>query len=213
MTACPSRRRLGAAAAFAAAAFTTVLALAPHSASAQTMASINAQMASMNERLAANQQRINGMVRQQMANPEVQEAYRRYLARAYAAGAPPIPFANFAYNYIATAHFSRGGTALYQRNEAANQAREAAAMNDYRAAQANRGAAQMAQQDHFNENQREVGRILRGTSTFTDPNGRREVLPHTWQAGRHYYQGRTYQVDESGQYWVESAGGWTPLSR
>ena len=54
-----------------------------------------------------------------------------------------------------------------------------------------------------------------GQSTYQAGNGASVVLPHTWQDNsRHEYQGNTYQVNESGQYFVRGGDGWWyPLGR
>ena len=182
---------------------------------AQSIASINAEMSAFNARLAANQQRINGWVRQRMQNPQVQAAYARYAANARANGQVPQSFSTYAYYWITTNGYSRSGVNLLRQNDARNAQAERAALADERAAEANRGQAQLAGQEHFNRNSAEVGNMLRGTSTFTAENGAQRVLPHTWQSNTtHTYEGNLYSVDASGNYWVAGGdGGWYPLHR
>jgi len=181
---------------------------------ASLQASINQSMGSLNQRLAANQLRINGMVRQKMQDPTVRAGYAQYVARAQRAGVQPQSLASYSYNYLATGGYSRQGTAIYRANEANNQAKIASATADLRNAQAARGQAQLAMQQGFSNNQAEFGRVLRGTSTFTAPNGSTQVLPHTWQANTfQQYEDRQYFVDQSGQYHVLANNGyWYPLS-
>jgi len=187
-------------------------ALAPTAAAAQSMAGIQAQMNSFNARLAANQQRINGMIQQRMSDPQVRAAYDRYVARTRANGQWPVSYQQFTYQYVATNGFSARGTALYRRNEAINQSKVASAAADLRQAQANRGAAQINMQNHYNTNQYQTGLLLRGQSTYYAPNGASAELPHTWQANsRHNYQGNVYRVDASGNYYVSTGNGWVPL--
>jgi hypothetical protein len=197
-----------------AALFASVLGLATP-ARAQSIDAINAQMNAFNARLAANQQRINGWVRQRMQNPQVQAAYARYAANARANGQAPQSFSTYAYYWIATNGYSRSGVNLLRQNDARNAQAERAALADERAAEANRGAAQLAGQQHFSQNSAEVGNMLRGTSTYTAENGAQRVLPHTWQANTtHGYEGNLYYVDASGNYWVAGGnGGWYPLHR
>jgi len=181
---------------------------------ASLQASISQSMGSLNQRLAANQLRINGMVRQKMQDPRVRAGYAQYVARAQRAGVQPQSLASYSYNYLATGGYSRQGMAIYRANEASNQAKIASATADLRSAQAARGQAQLGMQQGFSNNQAEFGRLLRGTSTYTAPNGGTQVLPHTWQANTfQQYQGRQYFVDQSGQYHaLGNDGYWYALS-
>jgi len=188
------------------------LSLVSAPATAQSMAGIQAQMNSFNARLAANQQRINGMIQQRMNDPQVRAAYSRYVARTRANGQWPISYQKFTYQYVATNGFSSRGTALYRHNEAINQSKIANSVAGLRQAEANRGAAQTNMQDHYNNNQYQTGLLLRGQSTYYGPNGGSTELPHTWQANsNHRYQGNVYHVDASGNYYVATANGLVPL--
>jgi hypothetical protein len=187
----------------------------PGPASAQNlMGMINQEMGSMNQKLANNQLRINGMVNQKMRDPKVRSGYAQYVARARQSGIQPQSYFNYSYNYIATQGFSRPGIAVYRANEARNSARIASATADLRSAQAARGQAQLGMQQAFSNNQREFGNLLRGTSTYAAPSGRTRVLPHTWQANTYQqYEGGTYYVDFGGRYHaLGSDGTWTTLS-
>jgi hypothetical protein len=177
-------------------------------------AMINQEMASMNQKLANNQVRINGMVQQKMQDPRVKSGYAQYVARARQAGVQPQSYFNYSYNYIATQGFSARGTAIYRANEASNAAKISSATADLRNAQAARGQAQLGMQQSFNNNQHEFGNLLRGTSTYSAPNGGTTVLPHTWQTNTYQrYEGSTYYVDYSGTYHaLGSDGSWTTLS-
>jgi hypothetical protein len=198
----------------------TAALLASLSASAQLPSSqnlsamINREMSTMNQRLAANQQRINGFVQQRMRDPRVRAGYSQYVARARSAGVQPTSFANYAYGDVATNGYSRQGVALFRANEANNAARIASSAAGLRAAQAARGAAQLGMQQSFSNNQREFGNLLRGTSTYVAGNGATQVLPHTWQSNTYQsYQGREYYVDYSGGYHVLANNGyWYPLA-
>lgn len=177
-------------------------------------AMINQEMSSMNAKLAANQQRINGMIQRDTQDPRVRAGYAQYVARARQAGVQPTSLFNYAYGYAATQGYSARGTAIFRANEANNNAKIASAASDLRAAQAARGQAQLGMQAAFNNNQREVGNLLRGTSTYVGPAGQPQVLPHTWQSNSYQnYQGREYYVDFSGQYHqLGNDGYWYPLS-
>ena len=190
--------------------------LLPGTALAQDYGAMVAQsMARMNSIVASSQQQVNGIVQSRMQDPQVRAAYQQHLAQAAQSGRRPMDFPTYTYNYVYTRGFSAAGMAHVRNVEAGNQARELSALQGLRAAQANRGAAQMGQSASFFNNQREAGNQLMGNSTFTAGNGGQTVLPHTWQANTtHTYQGNNYHVDQSGQYWVANANGyWYPLSR
>lgn len=177
-------------------------------------AMINAQMAQMDAVLAQGQQQVNAIVQQRMQDPAVQAAYQQHLARARASGMQPWNFETFAYNYAATGGFSAQGVAAWQQNEAANNAKVMSAWQGLREAEANRAAAQADNAASFSRNMNEAGNQLMGNSTFASPNGYSSVLPHTWQANSlHVYEGNTYYVDVSGQYFAYSNGYWVPLAR
>lgn len=183
---------------------------------AQMQAAIQAQQAQMNATLANGQQQVNQIVQQKMQDPRVQQAYQQHLAQARQQGTQPYDFPTFAYYYAATGGFSAEGKANYYNTERSNQAREAAAMQDYRNAQTQRQEAMNDWQAGYSRNQQEAGRQLRGESTFTNPaTGQSQPLPHTWQPNTyHSHEGHTYFVDPSGQYWMadpNNSGYWQPL--
>lgn len=193
-----------------------VTALACTSALAQDYgAMVRQHMQEMNRIVGNAEQQGNAIVAQRMRDPQVQAAYRQHVAQAQAAGRQPYDFPTFTYYWVYTNGFSAQGMAQARANEAGIQARERAAVQDLRDAEAGRGAAQQAQRDAYFARQQEAGRQLLGNSTFTAGNGAQVVLPHTWQAGTlHEHQGSTYYVDPGGRYWVRDAGGyWLPLHR
>jgi hypothetical protein len=178
-------------------------------------AMVRQQMNEMNANIARGQQQVNEMVRQRMADPQVQAGYRQHLAQMRAAGRPPLDYPAYTYQWIYTAGFSAQGIAHARGNEAGIAAAERAKVQQLRDAEAQRGAAQQQQRDRYAANQQEAGRALLGQSTYLAPNGQALVLPHTWQPNsQHQYQGQTYRVDASGQYHVLGANGaWYPLMR
>jgi hypothetical protein len=192
----------------AAAAAAAMLLLAAASAQAQNFdLLIQQQMQAMNANIARGQQMVNQAVQQRMHDPQVQAAYRQYVARS--GGRPAMDYPTFTYNWIYTAGFSAGGIEHARATEAGIQSRERAAVQGLREAEAARGRAQQAQRDGWFRNQQEAGRQLMGNNTYVAPNGAPMVLPHTWQRDTiHDYQGQRYRVDASGQYFVLGANGW-----
>jgi hypothetical protein len=172
-------------------------------------------VAQMNHIVAQAEQASAAMVRQRMQDPQVQAAYRSYLARMRASGLPAKDFPSYTADYIYTRGFSADGIRQAQAANAGMQAREHAAWQGLQQAQAQRGQAQQAQRDGYFANQQEAGRALLGQSSYTAPNGAPLQLPHTWQANTtHRFQGNTYGVDASGQYHVLDANGWwQPVQR
>ena len=167
------------------------------------------------ETVAAAQQQAYQIVQQKMQDPQVQAAYRQYLAQAAQSGQQPWDFPTFAYYYAATAGFSAQGKANWYGNERAMQANEQIARQGVRDAEAARAGAQSDLAAGYSHNQQEAGRGLMGQSTFVNPQGQTHALPHTWQRNTsYYYQGNTYHVDQSGQYWMRdpnNSGYWIPL--
>ena len=194
----------------------SVAAALPLSASAQDYgAMVQQSMARMNQIVANAQQGVGNIVQQRMHDPQVQASYQQYLAQKRAYGQQAMDYPTYTYNYVYTRGFSREGIAHARNTEAGIRANEMASVQGLRDAQANRGAAQQQQRDHYFANQQEAGRGLMGQSTYSAQNGAQVALPHTWQANtRHEYQGNTYHVNESGQYLVRGNDGWWyPLAR
>lgn len=125
-----------------------------------------------------------------------------------------MDYATYTYHYVYTNGFSAQGLSHMRANEGAIQAREAAAWQGLRQAEAQRAQAQQQQRDGFHAHQREAGLRLTGQSTYTLPNGQGLQLPHTWQPNStHQHQGQTYHVDTAGRYHVLAANGWwVPLA-
>jgi hypothetical protein len=188
--------------------FAGVAVLLAASAHAQNYdAMIQQQMQAMNANIARGQQMVNQAVQQRMRDPQVQAGYRAYVAQS--GGRPAMDYPTYTYNWIYTAGFSAQGIAHARSVEAGNQAKERAAVQGLRDAQAARGQAQQAQRDRYFHNQQEAGRQLMGNSTWIAPNGAPLVLPHTWQRNSvHDHQGQRYRVDHAGQYFVLGSDGW-----
>ncbi len=187
------------------------LALAVAPAAAQDMygAMIQQQMNAMNANIARGQQMVGDIVRQRMADPQVQAGYRQYLAQMRASGRPAMDYPSYTYNWIYTAGFSAQGIAHARATEAGIARAEQAKVRELRDAQAQRGQAQQQQREHYAAHQQEAGRGLLGQSTYVAPNGAALALPHTWQPNtRHSWQGQTYRVDASGTYHVLGSDGW-----
>lgn len=176
-------------------------------------AAINAQMNAMNNMLNSGQQQINVWVAQKMRDPKVQAGYQAYVANARAQGMPVQDFPTWTYNYIYTNGYSAEGKAAAMRNNAINTAKVGKAASDLRAAERARGDAQANMSQHFSNNQTEFGKQLQGNSTYYAPDGQPMTLPHSWQKnGTYSYNGNTYHVDQSGQYYIFATNGyWYPL--
>lgn len=188
----------------------------PRLASAQDYgAMVQQSMNRMNQIIANAQQGANNIIQQRMQDPQVHASYQHYVAQCRASGRPAMDYPTYTYNYVYTRGFTREGVAHAQANEAGMRANERAAVQRLRDAEAGRGAAMQQQRDGYFANQGEAGRGLMGQSTYRTGNGASVALPHTWQANSHHeYQGNTYQVNESGQYFVRGVDGWWyPLAR
>jgi hypothetical protein len=157
------------------------------------------------------QQQAQSIVAQAMQSPECQQMYRRHLAQG-----GTLSFPQFAYQYVATGRFSAEGIARYRRSEGDNQRREAAAWAGVRAAEEGSAAAMQENSDHYARGQDEAGEVLRGNSSWVDPNdGQRRALSYTGENAAYTdpASGRVYQRDASGQYYVQGADGlWYPMT-
>jgi hypothetical protein len=178
---------------------------------------IQASQAQMNAQINAGQQRVQQIVQQKMQDPQVQAAYQQHLAQASQRGVQPYDFPTFAYYYAATNGFSSSGVAAYNQTSQDIQGRERAAWQGVRDAEAQRGQAINGLNDGYSRNQQEAGRQLMGNSTYVNAaTGQSQALPHTWQANTYNnYQGNTYYVDQSGQYWMadpNGSGNWMQMA-
>ena len=174
-----------------------------------------AMLEQQNATVDAAQQQAQQIVQQRMQDPQVQAAYLQHVAQAAQSGTQPYDFPTFTYYYVATRGFSAEGKADWYANEGDIQRKEQRAWQEYRDAQAARQGAMNDLQEGYHRNQQEAGRQLQGQSTFENPSGQTQALPHTWQRNTYQtHQGNTYFVDESGQYWMldpNNSGYWQPL--
>jgi len=173
---------------------------------------IRQALARQNAAVQQAQNQVQRVVMQRMQDPAVQASYRQYAQRH--GGRPPMDLATYTYYFIYTNGFSAQGMAHMRGVEGGIQAREAAAWQGVRQAEAARAQAQQQHRDPYHAHQQEAGRRLMGQSTYARPNGQGLQLPHTWQPNTTYqYQGHSYHVDAGGRYHVlGSHGGWIPLT-
>ena len=155
-------------------------------------------------RNAQMQQMEQGIVGRAMQDPNCAAMYRQHQAQG-----GTLSYAQFAYQYAATGGFTADGVARYRSSEQDNQRREQNAWAGYRNAQDERGAAQQTYMDGYAHNQNEAGEVLRGNSSWVDPNnGETRALSYT---GPNAYadpnSGQQYRRDASGQYYVQGADG------
>jgi len=172
---------------------------------------LNAANAAFNARLnAAMNANQNAIVSQNLNDPRVQAAYRQHLEQG-----GRYTREQFAYMYAATGGFTPQGIAYFNATEARNNANEQAALNRLRQAQAERAQAQANLWAGYHRNNAEVGNLLQGNSTYTNPNtGSNYVLPHTLQAGQTYRDnaGNYFQTDARGNKYIYTNGWWLPLN-
>lgn len=189
-------------------ALVTLAAACAGSAQAQDYSVLIQQgMARMDGIVNRAQNQVHGVIQQRMHDPAVQAAWQRHLQ--HSGGRPQMDYYTFTYWYVYTNGFSAAGVAHARANEAGIQAREQAAWQGYRQAQANRAQAQQEQRDRYFGHQQEAGRQLMGQSTYVMPGGQAVALPHTWPANStHRHQGQTYHVDAAGRYHVLASNGW-----
>lgn len=194
------------------AAAAATIALTPQLAAAQSVAGLYAQVNGLTARI---QQAQSQTLQRGMQDPRIRASYSRYVSTMAARGQQPMPFANYAYQYMATGGFTARGKALLAASNARNQAKVASAAQDLRNAEAQRGQVQMASQQSAAARSYAAGQLVQGVSTYVGQNGASVELPHTWQANTtNTYNGSTYHVDPSGNYWVLGGdGSWRPLAR
>jgi hypothetical protein len=178
-------------------------------AGAQDFNAMNAQFnAQLNAAMARSQQ---GIVRGNMANPQVRAMYQQYRMQG-----GRMSFEQYAYAYAATGGFTPQGYANYNQTTRDIAARDARSAAGYRAAQANRQTAMQEGRDHFYANQQEAGRSLQGVQTYYDPASGSNVSMSYIPQGQTYYDpssGRTYAMAPNGQYMSSSGDGyWTPVA-
>lgn len=145
------------------------------------------------------------LVAQAMQDRQCQAMYQQHLA----AGGT-LSFPDFAYQYVATAHFSGPGIARYRDTERDNQRREHDAYLGVLESERNLAGAIAEGNEHFSGNQDEFRRVLGGESTWVDPNGGHRVsLPYVGDEVPYADQnGYVYQRDAAGHYRVRDLNGY-----
>jgi hypothetical protein len=146
-----------------------------------------------------------------MQDPACQNAYRQHQAHG---GRQPWP--SFAFLCAATNRFDPEGIRQYRAMEAQNQSAEARRLGTLRLAERNRGAAQAGLAEGYARNQHEAGRVMGGTSTWTDPRtGQRIALPYMGSSvSQDPATGQVYARDPQGrQYALGRDGAWYAMGR
>ncbi|MBW6401552.1 hypothetical protein KPL78_27120 [Roseomonas sp. HJA6] len=159
------------------------------------------------DRAAQMQQMQQGeqwVIQQAMQDPICQQYYAQHRAQG---GQTPWPA--FAYQCAATGRFSREGMQAFRDNESRNQRAEQDRYRALQDAERQRGMAQGQWADGYGRNQAEMGRVMQGQQTWTDPRtGQQQVLPYTGGAiTRDPATGRVYGRDASGQQYVQGSDG------
>lgn len=170
-------------------------------------AMIQQQQQIMRQQQQQMQQHEQQIVGQVMQDPRFPGMYQQHRAQ----GGQMSP-QQFAYWLAATRWGSPDGVRAFANSERANQQREFDSVRGLRDAERQRGDAQMGWSNGYHRNNNEFGRTLQGNSTYLLPNGQPIVLPHT-QPGvpqRDQY-GRTFVMNERGQYFMATPNGWQPI--
>ncbi|MFN8614153.1 MAG: hypothetical protein U0931_41870 [Vulcanimicrobiota bacterium] len=148
------------------------------------------------------------IIQANMANPQVQSAYRQYRAQGGQA-----TFEAFAYYYAATGGFSQQGIQNYNQTSQSINAQQQNAWNGYRQAQQQSQQSLQQWQNGYYRNQSEAGYNLNGQATYSTPAGP-QVLNYTNQPGYYQVNGQTYYVDGGGNYYyVYPNGSWQQIQR
>lgn len=148
------------------------------------------------------------MVEQAMRDPECWAMYQQF--------GRGMSYPEFAYQYLATAHFTSEGIARWRQSEAENRVREGAALRALRAAQAARGEAQIENWDEYFSHQSKAGLGLQGQGSYGDPTTGGPVVLQNIRPGVPSYDqrtGRWYSMDERGNYYGQGPDGrWYPMT-
>ena len=163
------------------------------------------------------QQQMNGQMQQQeaaivqgaMQDPRCQMLYQQHRAQGGA-----LSFPQFAYECARTGRFTPEGMATADQAERGNRQAEQNALRGVREAEANRGRAQAEYMDRFGRNNAEAGNGLMGQGSYGNPvTGNNQVLQNT-RPGVPTYDpatGQTFVMDQQGNYFVQTPGGWVPM--
>lgn len=165
-------------------------------------------------RQSQQQQQVMNQQMQQVEEQVIQNAMRdpvciQHYQQHRAQGGQMNP-RQFAYECARQGRFTQQGQAIAGQVERQNQAKEYAAAQGMRQAEAQRGQAQQGYMSGFQRNNAEFGNYLQGRSTWTDPaTGQQQALQHTQpgQVSRDPSTGQAYQMDNLGQYWAQAPNG------
>ncbi|MBA2492887.1 MAG: hypothetical protein H0V34_14775 [Gammaproteobacteria bacterium] len=143
-------------------------------------------------------QTVQGIVQQNVRNPQIQAMYQQHLANG---GGGTIE--EYAYGWAATGGYTAQGYAAYGATSAQIANEQQQAMAEYRAAQANSAAAIAGLNQGYFNNQVEAGNGLMGNGGYySSYDGTNQVLPYGWQPNTvNSYNNQNYYVDPHGQYW------------
>ena len=152
-----------------------------------------------------------GIVASNLGNPQVMAAYQQAIASGRYYGTPE----QFAYDYAATGGFSPIGMQRYMGTSTQIHQDFQTGMAGLQQSGAAYDAAINGWTGGFGDIQHEGGLGLMGQSTYQGETWN-APLPHTWQPNSsHDWQGHSFDVDSSGQYWHFDAwtGTWVPVYR
>ena len=153
-----------------------------------------------------------GIVQNNMADPQVQQAYQTYMA----AGSPYgfMTPEQFAYQWASTGGFTPEGMRYRQEQDAFNRGNEIDAVRRLRDAEAARGKAQGAWAENYLENSSGLADTSRGLEERTDIYGQRTMLPYLEHAQPWAGAGTegNFQQDAQGRWWQRGwDGNWYPM--
>lgn len=170
-------------------------------------AMLNQQLQQSNALANQMQQMEQGIVQQNVQNPQVQASYQQYLAQG-----GNMSFDQYAYQYAATGGFTPEGKAFYNQNERQIQQREGQAIQDYRNYTNNLwDQTGQYRRESADRQAHQVGNLMAGTSDYIDPStGQQWNLPNT-QTGQFNYDngsGNTFYNDSQGNYYRGDQNGY-----
>lgn len=178
-----------------AAALALAAAISGHAAAAQDWQAMNN---AFNAQLdAAMNGTLNGIISTNVNDPRIQQMYQQAVATGQFHGS----LADYAYAWAYTGGFSQQGYANAMNTNNQLAAQHNGMMQDYRASQQNYRDAYNGLVNGQAANQWESGLGLMGQNTYNSQYGAQQ-LPHTWQPGYYDYNGNSYMVDGSGQYYM-----------
>jgi hypothetical protein len=176
---------------------------------------IQQSMQQLNQIVNQGQQQVDASVQQAMQDPNIQLRYQQYQQDAQQQGIQSYDFYTYTYYYLATQGFSQQGIAAWQANETANNAKVQDAYQGYQGAVESYKNTVAEGQQHVYENQWEMGNVIVGNSTWTDPStGTPYTLPYlgvqpgqSWydSVSGYYFMYNPYN-QQNGQYYISPDG-------